>query len=66
MSPTYQQNKKSMYKWRENNSEAFRAYNKEYCKRYNAAHRDRLNLINKANYRYKKECVIFRNILFDA
>ena len=65
MSPTYQQNKKSIYKWRENNAEAFRAYNTDYCRKYNAANREKLNSINKANYRYKKECTIFSQKYFN-
>jgi hypothetical protein len=63
--PTYQQNKKSIYKWRENNLDSFRAYNNEYCRKYNAANREKLNKMNKGTYHYKKECKIFRNILLE-
>ena len=35
MSPTYEQNKKHIYKYRETHAEAFQKYNNAYCKKYN-------------------------------
>lgn len=65
MSPTYQQNKKHIYKYRETHSEAFRLYNNAYSKMYNAVNRDRLNKLRLGQYHYNKQCKIFRNILID-
>ena len=65
MSPTYEQNKKHIYKYRETHAEAFQKYNNAYCKKYNEENRERLNKQRLGMYYYKKQCAIFRNILID-
>jgi hypothetical protein len=57
----YPKVKASIYKWRENNREAFFKYTSEY----NSKHREEINRKTKLNYHYKKQCAIFRNILID-
>jgi hypothetical protein len=66
MSPSYEQNKKHIYKYRETHAETFRAYNNAYCKKYNEENRERLNKIRLGQYHYKKQCLIFRNILLSG
>ena len=65
MSPTYEQNKKHIYKYRETHAEAFKKYNNEYCKKYDEKHREQLNKVRLGMYYYKKQCAIFRNMLLD-
>lgn len=49
-SPSYAQNKKHFYKWRENHIEKSREYNRKY---------------ELKRSRYKREAKIFLNILLD-
>ena len=46
----YKQNKKHIYKWIENNKEYYLQQRKKHDKKYRC---------------YKRECIIFRNILID-
>jgi hypothetical protein len=64
-SETYQHNKQSIYKWRENNQDVYRAYVKTYSEKYNKENRNYINRKTLGNYYYKKEASIFRNILLD-
>jgi hypothetical protein len=59
MSPTYEQNKKHIYKYRESRLEEHKAYSREW----NAKNKEKVNKANLGNYHYKKQCQIFRNIL---
>jgi len=61
----YPQVKASIYKWRENNQEVYKAYVKSYASEYNRIHREEINRKTKLNNQYKRACAIFRNILID-
>jgi hypothetical protein len=61
MSPTYEQNKKHIYKWRNNNVEHFN----EYKKKYYDDNRAKINKKSAGNYYYKKEAKLFRSILLE-
>lgn len=63
MPPTYQQNKKHIYKYRQTHSEEYKKYNTEYQKEYTMTNKERLRTYQQNRYRYKKESEIFRNIL---
>lgn len=62
-SASYERNKQSIYKWRENNQDVYRAYVKVYSDKYNKENREYINRKTLGNYYYKKEASIFRNIL---
>jgi hypothetical protein len=62
-SANYQKYKKTIYEWRDNNQDAYRAYVKVYNDQYNKEHREAINRKTLGNYYYKKQCQIFRNIL---
>jgi type III secretory pathway component EscR len=61
----YQQNKKSIYKWRDNNQESYRAYVKAYSEKYNNENRENINKKVLGKYHFKKEAERFRNILIE-
>lgn len=63
MAGRYPKVKTSIYKWRENNKEAYQAYARNYSTEYNSKHREEINRKTLLNYHYKAQCKIFRNIL---
>lgn len=62
-SESYEHYKTSIYKWRENNQDVYRAYVKTHNDKYNKKNREYINRKTLGNYHYKKQCAIFRNIL---
>lgn len=61
---TYNNNiKKSIYKWRENNSTEFKDYMNSYMSDYYKTHSDYFKRKRRELYKFKKEAEIFRNIL---
>lgn len=59
----YQQNKVFVYKWREANRDTYLTYMNEYNKNYRENHKEYYKQKRLANYYFKKECEIFRQIL---
>lgn len=62
---TYQDIKKSIYKWRENNIEMYREIQKGYQKANYEKYKDSVLERKKKQYAIKKEMDIFRKILLN-
>lgn len=63
MPPTYQQNKKHIYKWRENNPEEWAVIQAKNIRQYYIHNGDAVRSYNRKMYQYHKQCKMFRNIL---
>lgn len=63
MTVSYTQNKEHIYKWRENNKEAYNSYMKEKCKEFYKKNAERQKKKQLQHYYAVREFEIFRKIL---
>ena len=67
-SSAYTLNKKNIYKYKENNKEKIKEYNRNYIRNLyqsDEEYKSKVRAHNLAHYYLKKECKIFMNILLE-
>ena len=65
MSPTYEQNKKHIYKYRQAHMEEYKQYTKQYLIEYTKKNRDKALKYQYNRRHFLREAKIFRNILLE-